>query len=117
MKLWGQVIQMEPQNAQNYYKRFRVFLRQNKLKEALNDLNKALQIKPDFDSVLLQRGKLHIRLGRCEEAERDLLQIRSLGKDVESTLMEQASACRNHVAHAHHYRSQNDFHNARQVCF
>jgi tetratricopeptide (TPR) repeat protein len=34
LNLWKQVIEIEPNNDSNYYKRFRVYLRQNKLKEA-----------------------------------------------------------------------------------
>ena len=59
---------MEPQNENNFYKRFRVFLRQKKLKEALADLNSALTINPLYEVVLVQRAKLQIRMGRCDEA-------------------------------------------------
>jgi tetratricopeptide (TPR) repeat protein len=67
---------MEPNNEQNYYKRFRVYLRQQKFKEALSDLTSALTIKPDFEAVLTQRAKLELRLGRCAEAEKDLIKLR-----------------------------------------
>ena len=46
LKLWAQVIAAEPDNHSNYYKRFRVYLRKLKYKEAVADLTSALGIKP-----------------------------------------------------------------------
>ncbi len=62
---------MEPNNESNFFKRFRVYLRQNKLREALSDLNAAINIKPEFDAALVQRAKIQLRLGKCAEAEKD----------------------------------------------
>jgi tetratricopeptide (TPR) repeat protein len=75
LKLWAKVIGLEPNNADNYYKRFRVYLRNQKLKEALADLSSALNIKPDYEQVLAQRAKLQLRMGRCEDAENDFLKL------------------------------------------
>lgn len=69
--MWAKVIAMEPENETNYYKRFRVYLRQQKLKEALSDLSTTLKINPKHDNALVQRAKLHMRLGKCAEAEAD----------------------------------------------
>jgi DnaJ family protein C protein 3 len=66
---------MEPKNENNFYKRYRVFMRQQKYKEALADLNSALNINPENIQVLTQRGKLQVRLGRCKEAEQDYDQL------------------------------------------
>ena len=66
---------MEPSNDSNFYKRFRVYLRQQKFKEALADLNSALSIKPNNEQVLSQKGKLEIRMGRCSEADQDFQQL------------------------------------------
>lgn len=70
------MIDLEPSNDGNFYKRFRVYLRQNKLKEALADLNSALALKPENTAALSQRGKLLLRLGRCQDAETDLLALK-----------------------------------------
>ena len=78
--LWKQVIEIEPNNDSNYYKRFRVYLRQNKLKEALADLTSALKIKPDNDQVLGQRAKLYIKMGSCDKAEVDFHKLKQIGK-------------------------------------
>lgn len=71
VKLWQQVIALEPQNEQNYYKLFRVHLRQKKHREALHDLNECLKLKPTHVQSLSQRGKLLLKLGRCTDAEID----------------------------------------------
>jgi tetratricopeptide (TPR) repeat protein len=76
-KLWQQVISLEPNNEQNYYKLFRVHLRQKKHKEAIHDLNECLNLKPDHVQSLSQRGKLLLKVGRCTEAEND---FRNLAK-------------------------------------
>jgi tetratricopeptide (TPR) repeat protein len=70
-----QVIELEPQNEQNYYKRFRVYLRMQKNKEALQDLSSALAIKPAFEQALSQRAKLGLRMGRCTESVNDFREL------------------------------------------
>lgn len=71
IKLWEEVINLEPDNDSNYYKRFRVYLRQQKLKEALADLSTALKLNPKNENALVQRSKLSVRMGRCDEAVHD----------------------------------------------
>ena len=66
-----QVIQLEPNNEGNYYKRFRIYLRQQRLKDALSDLNAAIRIKNDFENAIVQRAKLLLRLGKCSDADSD----------------------------------------------
>lgn len=78
LKLWGQVIAMEPSNDANFFKRFRVYLRQSKLREALADLNSALQLKPDNEAALVQKGKLEMRLGRCSDALANMQRLQRL---------------------------------------
>lgn len=78
LDLWRQVIALEPNNESNFYKRFRVYLRQQKLKEALSDLNKAIEINPKMESAIVQRSKLQIKMGRCAEAVQDFELIRRI---------------------------------------
>lgn len=77
LKLWAKVIELEPNNEQNYYKRFRVNLRLQRYSDALNDLNSALAIKPSFDQALSQRAKLNLRLGNCRESIQDFNRLNS----------------------------------------
>jgi predicted Zn-dependent protease len=76
LRLWTQVIAVEPGNETNFYKRFRIYLRQNKLKEAISDLSAALAIKPDYEAVLAQRAKLQLKVGRCSDAKNDFDKLR-----------------------------------------
>lgn len=46
-----QVIELEPKNERNFYKRFRVFLSKRKYAEAILDLSRALQLKPKYKQV------------------------------------------------------------------
>jgi len=71
LKLWTEVIKLEPKNENNFYKRFRVYLRQQKYREALADLNSALHINENDVNVLTQKAKLQMKLGKCKDAEAD----------------------------------------------
>ena len=47
----SQVIELEPKNERNFYKRFRVFLSKRKYAEAILDLSRALELKPKYKQV------------------------------------------------------------------
>lgn len=53
LKLWHQVIEAEPSNESNFYKRFRVHLRQQKYKEAIGDLSSAIKLKPTYEAGMV----------------------------------------------------------------
>jgi hypothetical protein len=76
LEMWAKVISLEPNNDTNYYKRFRIYLRQQKLKEALADLNAALTYNPQNENALTQRAKLNMRMGRCEDSEKDFISLK-----------------------------------------
>jgi len=114
IKLWAKVIELEPSNDSNFYKRFRVFLRQMKFKEALSDLNSALSIKPSNDAALAQRGKLQLRMGRCTDAVADFVKLRSVNpssKDLSS--QQQAEECSRYTTEADIHYSHGNWHAAR----
>lgn len=45
------MIELEPKNERNFYKRFRVFLSKRKYAEAIQDLSRALELKPKYKQV------------------------------------------------------------------
>lgn len=45
------MIELEPKNERNFYKRFRVFLSKRKYAEAIKDLSRALELKPKYKQV------------------------------------------------------------------
>lgn len=94
LKLWNQVIEMEPSNESNFYKRFRVYLRQHRYKDALSDLTAALKVKPTYEAALVQRAKLQVKLGLCAESAVDWNKLREVNpahKDLASS--EDANTC------------------------
>uniref|UniRef100_A0A7S3PH13 J domain-containing protein n=1 Tax=Aplanochytrium stocchinoi TaxID=215587 RepID=A0A7S3PH13_9STRA len=65
------VIDKEPDNEKNYYKRVKVYEKMKNYKKALQDLNRALEINPEYTSALGLRGRLYMNLGQCNEAAKD----------------------------------------------
>lgn len=78
LKLLNEVVSMEPSNERNYVKRYRVYVRKRKFKEAFADLTTALSLKPSYKAALAPRAKLGLQLGRCAEAAADLAQLRQI---------------------------------------
>ena len=58
LQWFNKAVKAAPDDEKNYYKRFRVHIRKHNFKAALNDLAKAVQLKPDFSDAHSQRGKL-----------------------------------------------------------
>ena len=109
---------MEPNLETNYYKRFRVLLRQNKLREALADLTAAVRLKPDYESALVQKIKLSIKLGKCADSVVDIQSLRKISPThKELTLQTDAHACVNAMDEAdrrmdsHRYAEAREFYN------
>jgi DnaJ family protein C protein 3 len=71
-KLFKKVIKLEPKNERNYYKLFRVHLKERAYSEAIKDLTRALEVSPKYKEGLYQRGHLYIQMGHCVEAAADL---------------------------------------------
>jgi DnaJ family protein C protein 3 len=101
LDMWAKVIALEPQNDANFYKRFRVYLRQQRLREALSDLNAALKLNPKNEGALVQRAKLSLRLGKCEDAERDFALLKKTNPTSKDSteLLPQATSCKNALLH------------------
>lgn len=77
-----QVVDLEPQNPSNFYKRFRVHLRQKSLHAAVADLSSAIALNAEYEQAYGQRGKLNLRLGNCIDAEKDFLNLKRWGCSV-----------------------------------
>ena len=56
----------------SYYKRATVFLALSRSRPALSDLDKVIQLKPDFSQARLKRGIVLLKQGRLDEAHIDL---------------------------------------------
>eukprot|EP00903_Cladosiphon_okamuranus_P006463 g6323.t1 len=100
IRLFSQVIELEPKNERNFYKRFRVFLSKRKYAEAIKDLSRALELKPKYKQALAQRAKLLRMMGQCEEAAKDYAALEVIDpKHVDlETLYPLAKTCAEHLA-------------------
>jgi DnaJ homolog subfamily C member 3 len=116
LQLWNQVIELEHNNGSNYYKRFRVYLRANKFKEAISDLNKVIEIIPRDENAVSQRAKLHLRLGRCLDATQDFALLRTINHaHKELSLETQAQRCEVAVRHGEKlYSNQRNYKAAKE---
>jgi len=65
-------VDADPGNYMSYYKRATVYMALSRSRPALADLDKILQLKPDFLKARHQRGGLLLKMGRLNEAHIDL---------------------------------------------
>ena len=56
----------------SYYKRATVFLALSRSRPALSDLDKVIQLKPDFSQARVKRGVVLLKQGKLDEAHIDL---------------------------------------------
>lgn len=64
-------VEGDPHNYLTFFKRAAVYLALGKSKPALEDLNKVVDLKPDFLSARMQRGNVFLKQGRLDEAHID----------------------------------------------
>ena len=65
----------DSQNYLTYFKRGTVYLALGKAKLAISDLDKALELKPDFTTARAQRGSVYLKMGDYSTAEIDLYNV------------------------------------------
>ncbi|KAF9288327.1 hypothetical protein BGZ68_000457 [Mortierella alpina] len=65
-------IDQDPYNYLTYVRRAVTYLTLGRNNQALADFTTILDLKPDFDQALLQRGRLYARTGQFERATKDL---------------------------------------------
>ncbi|CAM4970544.1 unnamed protein product [Rotaria socialis] len=65
----------DPKNYVAYFRRAAVYLGMGKSKSALPDLNKVIELKPDFFAARMQRGNLLLKQGDFDEAKLDFENI------------------------------------------
>ena len=65
-------LEKDPNNYLTLYRRATVYLAQGRARAALEDLNKVLQIQPEFIQARSQKGSILIKLGRLDEAHIEL---------------------------------------------
>lgn len=63
--------EMEPQNAANHFKLYRVHARMKQTMNAITDLNNAINLDPSKSTYRIERAKVLVSVGQCEEAMED----------------------------------------------
>eukprot|EP00611_Tribonema_gayanum_P012715 TRINITY_DN2337_c0_g1_i6.p1 TRINITY_DN2337_c0_g1~~TRINITY_DN2337_c0_g1_i6.p1 ORF type:complete len:482 (+),score=145.55 TRINITY_DN2337_c0_g1_i6:204-1448(+) len=117
LELFSKVIELEPANERNFYKRFRVHLKRGSYSEAVADLSAALKIKPKYKVALAQRAKLYRLLGQCAESRNDYLALQAMDPkhaDLAEGLP-QADLCAHQLAEAHAHFERRLYPQARDL--
>lgn len=65
----------DPNNYLTYFKRGTVYLALGKAKNALSDLDKVLELKPDFTAARLSRGSVHLKQANFDLAQLDFYNV------------------------------------------
>lgn len=65
--------------AETYYNRGLTHAKNGKLKRAIEDYTKAIELNPDYADAYYRRSKAWLRLGEVEKAKSDMGTASSLG--------------------------------------
>lgn len=86
MLTFGFIVEGDPTNYLTYFKRGTVYLALGKAKNALSDLDKVLELKPDFTAARISRGSVHLKLANYDLAQLDFYNVVSYLNIKEITL-------------------------------
>lgn len=79
---------MDPENYLTYFKRATAYLSLGRNNAAADDFSTILNLKPDFDQVLIQRARIYLKEGSFKLATQDLEKyITNHPKDKEAASM------------------------------
>ncbi|CAI5746415.1 unnamed protein product [Peronospora destructor] len=114
ISLLSKLIELEPKNERNFYKRFRAYLSERKYSHALSDLSSSLDVNPKYKQGMLQRGKLLMMLGQCAEASQDFQNLVELyPKDtVAIEQLNRSKECVSYIDEAERAHSRGDYQSA-----
>lgn len=68
-------VEGDNRNYLTFFKRGTVYLALGKAKLAISDLDRALELKPDFSTARAQRGSVYLKMGDYNTAEIDLYHV------------------------------------------
>ncbi|KAK7863089.1 hypothetical protein R5R35_011010 [Gryllus longicercus] len=107
-------VEGDPSNYLTYFKRATVYLALGKAKFGLMDLDKVMELKPDFTSARLQRGLVHLKQAQLDKASIDLLDVLDVDPGNEEALIahDRISLAQRDINAAYSYRDHGDYENA-----
>ncbi|KAG7358506.1 chaperone protein DnaJ [Nitzschia inconspicua] len=102
LKLYEKAVELEPDNAMNYFKLYKVHSRMKHLETALNDITKALELDGSNADWRMQKAKLLKSLGQCDRAVVEYQQMQKSGSSDSSvaTALQEAQECEQTIAMA-----------------
>mmetsp|Transcript_11783 Transcript_11783/g.15550 ORF Transcript_11783/g.15550 Transcript_11783/m.15550 type:complete len:494 (-) Transcript_11783:660-2141(-) len=116
IKLLDKVIQLEPDNERNFYKRSRANLRKKRYSSVVSDLSSAIRLKPNYKKAIAERAKLRFQMGWCDDAHADLKQLRTLDEKAKELADEPSVLqCKNYLGMIGHFERTKDFQNAKNA--
>ena len=84
---YEQAAALEPDNAVNHYKLYRVHHRMRKYGDALRDVTNALNIEPTSVEYRMQKAKLLTNLGQCDRALEQYTEMKYNGAEKQEALL------------------------------
>lgn len=120
VSFYGQVIKMEPDNASNYYRLYRVHNRMRNFVSALKDITQACEVDPKQAEYRFHKAKLLVNLGRCDDAVVQYKTIQSQGSNTSGVGVEEFKAafieaheCDDQVKAAHQAFAKENYRDAK----
>lgn len=116
-KLLNKVIRLEPKDARNYFKLFKVHLKSKAFGRAIKTLKASIEVDPTYVNGYVQLAKLETRMGYCHDAAVHLgaaLGVKPNHKKASAEL-ESAQKCAGAIAQAGRMLRNRDFHGADQA--
>jgi len=92
VSFYAQAIEMEPDNASNYYRLYRVHNRMRNFVSALRDITQACEVDPKQSEYRFHKAKLLVNLGRCDDAVVQYKTIQSQGSNTSGLNAEEFKA-------------------------
>ncbi|KAE9040730.1 hypothetical protein PR003_g5058 [Phytophthora rubi] len=114
ISLLSKLIELEPKNERNLYKRFRAYLSERKYSHALSDLSSSLDVNPKYKQGMLQRGKLLMMLGQCAEASQDFQNLVEMYPEdaAGAEQLDKSRECAAYIDEAERAHSRGDYQSA-----
>jgi len=107
-------VEGDPSNYLTFFKRSTVYLALGKSKNALSDLDRVLELKPDFNAARVSRGNIHLKQGNYDLAQLDFYHVLQLDPyhAEANELISRIEPARERESNAKYFYAHNDYGNA-----
>lgn len=112
VSFYKEAIEVEPENAANYFKLFRVHSRMRSFFAALQDITQACEVDGKNSEYRVSKAKLLVNLGQCEEAVEEYNILNQHGIDTNDDMRksrDEAHTCAHHLNVATQAHAQNQW--------